>query len=92
MSGNTLETDAIKELIRAIQDYQEGILVQKQFLLNAADACDQAMGSDAISRKKIRRLEECLKILDFATDKIIEESLTILANDLNEIEQIVEEA
>ncbi len=92
MSNNFMDTDAVRSLITAVREYQEAIYTQKQFLLNAANVCDQAMGSDPISRKKITKLEEALAVLDWATDRIIEDGLTILANDLKDLETIVEEA
>lgn len=92
MSNSQVDTDAVKSLIRAVGEYQDAIHVQKQFLLNAANVCDQVMGSDPISSKKIAKLEEALAVLDYASDKIIEEGLNILSEDLKDLESIVEEA
>lgn len=92
MASLKLSTDSVRSLIQAVSDYQSEILLQKQFLLNAANVCDQTLGSDPISKRKIDRLEQALVTLDHSTDYIIEEGLRALTADLDDLERIVEEA
>lgn len=92
MTNSYLDTDAFRELITAVREYREDIHVQKTFLQEAANVCDDQMGHDPISRKKIEKFEEALSLLDWATEKIIEEGLLVINKSLHEIEDIVEEA
>ena len=92
MTSGQIDTEAIRELIRAVNEYREEIYENRRFLLNAANVCDQAMGSGPISQKKIARLEEALEVLDCATETIIDEAVEILRRDVDELERIAEEA
>lgn len=92
MTVTKIDTDAVRALIAAVGEYQTAIYEQEQFLLNAADVCDQAMGGDPISRKKITKLKEALGTIDYAADQIMEESIQMLTQDLHELEEIYEEA
>lgn len=92
MAITKIDTDAVRALISAVTEYQTAIYEQKEFLLNAADVCDQAMGSDPISKRKIDKLKVALGTIDFATDQIIEEGLEMLSRDLQDLEDIYREA
>ncbi|MEF2655374.1 MAG: hypothetical protein U0M72_02920 [Eggerthellaceae bacterium] len=92
MGSGSINTDAIRGLIKAVRDYREEIYVNKRFLLNAANVCDQVMGSDSISKRKIARLSEALFVLDQATEAIIEEAIELLERDVEDLERIAEEA
>lgn len=54
----TLDTESLQLLIKAVSEYQEKVVKHYQVIQNAANLCDQAMGSDAISKKQIDRLNE----------------------------------
>lgn len=53
-----LDVEALQLLIKAVEEYQEKVVKHYQVIQNAANLCDQAMGSDAISKKQINRLNE----------------------------------
>lgn len=55
-----LEIEALDTLIKAVQEYQEKLEGNKKILSNAADVCDQAMGSDDIVKKHIANLQEAM--------------------------------
>ena len=55
------EIESLDILIKAVQEYQTDLATNKQILLNAANVCDAAMGSDAIAQKHIARLNETLE-------------------------------
>jgi Na+-transporting NADH:ubiquinone oxidoreductase subunit NqrC len=57
------EIESLDILIKAVQEYQADLATNKQILLNAANVCDVAMGSDAIAQKHIARLNETLQEL-----------------------------
>ena len=57
------EIESLDILIKAVQEYQTDLATNKQILLNAANVCDAAMGSDAIAQKQIARLNETLEEL-----------------------------
>lgn len=57
------EIESLDILIKAVQEYQTDLSTNKQILLNAANVCDAAMGSDAIAQKHIARLNETLEEL-----------------------------
>ena len=60
-----LWVDELERLIKAVQKYREEIEFNLRLLGNAANVCDQVMGSDAVSQKNIKRLEEGLKELEY---------------------------
>lgn len=62
--SNHLEIDSLNSLIKAVQNYREELEVNKKILINAADVCDAAMGSDDIAKKHIAKLHEALNELD----------------------------
>jgi|GEM_PF-1181172 len=92
MASEAINTDAVRDLIKAVNDYREEIYTNKRFLLNAANVCDQVMGSDSISERKIARLNEALLLLDQATEAIIQEAIELLERDVEDLERIAEEA
>jgi len=59
-----MEIESLRTLLKAVIDYREDLETNKQILLNAANVCDVAMGSDEISQKQIARLYEALEDLD----------------------------
>lgn len=63
MNDQNLSIDALNTLIQAVNTYQNDLLTNKQILMNAANVCDQAMGSDAIAQKHISRLNSALEEL-----------------------------
>ena len=58
-----LEIESLDLLIQAVQEYQVELETNKQILMNAANVCDAAMGSDAIAKKHIARLNDTLEEL-----------------------------
>lgn len=61
--ANQLEIESLDTLIRAVQKYQDDLEVNRQILVNAANVCDTAMGSDANAQRHIARLYEALEEL-----------------------------
>lgn len=59
-----MEIESLDTLIKAVQTYQNELQTNKQILVNAANVCDAAMGSDDIVKKHIARLNEALEELD----------------------------
>lgn len=80
--ANHLEVDALDTLIKAVQKYKDELEVNRRILVNAADVCDQAMGSDDIAKKHIARLNEALQELD-KTVQISEDVAEALIADRN---------
>lgn len=80
MANNHLEIEALERLIQAVQVYQEELIQNKNVLMNAANACDVAMGSDDIVKKHIARLSDALTELD-KTSKLAEEVAEALIED-----------
>jgi serine phosphatase RsbU (regulator of sigma subunit) len=62
--GKHMEIASLDILIKAVQNYREELLANKKILVNAANVCDAAMGSDAIVKKHIAQLNEALAELD----------------------------
>lgn len=63
MAGH-LEMDSLDKLIEAVEEYQDELALNKQILVNAANVCDQAMGSDDIAKKHIGHLYDALEELN----------------------------
>ena len=61
--ANHTEIESLDILIKAVQDYQNDLQLNRQILVNAANVCDAAMGSDDIAKKHIARLYEALEEL-----------------------------
>ena len=75
-----LSIESLDTLISAVEKYREELLKNKQILVNAADLCDQAMGSDAISQKHIAALNNAINDLD-RTSRIVEDVAVELRED-----------
>ena len=80
--SDQLDVDALETLIKAVQKYKEELEVNKKILVNAADVCDQAMGSDDIAKKHISKLNEALEELD-KTVELTQEVAEALIKDRN---------
>jgi hypothetical protein len=76
----TLETDALDLLISAVQTYQEELQINKRVLINAANACDAAMGSGEIAKKYISQLYEALEKLEKTSGLASEVAEALLNN------------
>jgi hypothetical protein len=61
--NNHLEIESLDILIKAVQVYQEELATNRQILVNAANVCDAAMGSDDIVKKHLARMNEALEEL-----------------------------
>lgn len=88
--SNHLETDSLQTLIKAVENYREELEVNKKILVNAADVCDAAMGSDDIAKKHIAKLNEALGELD-KTSKIAEEVAKALKEDLMMAQSVMDD-
>ena len=75
-----LDIESLDTLIIAVRKYKETLAVNRQILVNAADVCDQAMGSDAISKRHISKLHEALQELQ-KTSRIVEDVAEALLKD-----------
>ena len=80
--SDQLDVDALETLIKAVQKYKEELEVNKKILVNAADVCDQAMGSDDIAKKHTSKLNEALEELD-KTVELTQEVAEALIKDRN---------
>ena len=78
--GNYLKIDSLNTLINAIGTYQDELSTNRQILLNAANVCDVAMGSDANVQRHIAKLNEALIELQ-KTAQIAEEVTEALIAD-----------
>lgn len=58
-----LETQQLEALIAQVEAYQGKLQENIAVLNNAANVCDQAMGSDAICQKYIGQLNEAIEEL-----------------------------
>ena len=61
--GKQLETQQLEALIAEVNSYQKKLQDNISVLNNAANVCDQAMGSDAICQKYIGQLNDAIKKL-----------------------------
>lgn len=66
MAGNQIDLDSLNALYVAITRFGEAIDTNSAVLESAADAFDQAMGSDAIAQKKLTKMNGSLEILQRA--------------------------
>ena len=51
--ANHTEIESLDILIKAVQDYQNDLQLNRQILVNAANVCDAAMGSDDIAKNHL---------------------------------------
>ncbi|MCM1540573.1 MAG: hypothetical protein NC121_04865 [Blautia sp.] len=61
-----LEVESLQTLINAVSNYLEELGVSYNFLAEAANVCQMAMGSDEIAMKQINRMYEALEGLRVA--------------------------
>ncbi len=66
---NVLDTEALAQLINAVADYHDKLIGHYKVIQNAANLCDQAMGSDDLSKKQINKLYETTNELLITSDK-----------------------
>ena len=66
----TLDIEALDKLIKAVEDYKNSLNQNKNILLNAANACEVAMGKEEISKKKIGKLKTALTELNKAAEYV----------------------
>ena len=70
--ADILDINSLNAIIKAVQTYQGELETNRCILVNAANACDAAMGSDAISAKHISNLyaalDELKKTAELAED------------------------
>ncbi len=90
MGNNHMEIESLETLIKAVQNYQEELLTNRQILENAANVCDVAMGSDDIVKKHIGRLNEALDELK-KTSQIAEEVAEALIEDKRRAIEVYED-
>lgn len=88
-SGKALDTESLQLLIKAVEEYQEKVVKHYQVIQNAANLCDQAMGSDAISKKQIDRLNEAANELIITANRAKQMAEELIA-DYNQALQIGE--
>ena len=81
------DSEALGNLIKAVQEYQKDLSEYYQILSNAANVCDIAMGSDAVSAKHIANLYSALEYLS-KTAQIAEEVAQALLADKAEADDI----
>lgn len=89
MSNNNgqLETQELEALIGQVQEYQNKLNDNKIIMQNAANICDQAMGSDDISKKYIKKLNDAIKKLDEAIKTTVD-VMKALSADLHNAEGV----
>ena len=88
--NNQLEVEALETLINAVQKYREELETNKVILVNAANLCDQAMGSDAISQKHIAALNSAVTELE-KTSQIVEKVAEALKDDLHKAKEVMDD-
>ena len=91
MTVNQIDLEAFDALQSAIARYR-GVLEENAMILrNAANVCDQVMGSDPISRNKIDRLETAISALQTACS-ILEDAANETLRKQLQAEELIEEA
>lgn len=88
--NNQLSIEALETLINAVEKYKEELEENKIKLINSSNICDQAMGSDAISKKHIAALNDAIEELN-KTSKIAENAAKALKEDLEHALKILED-
>lgn len=89
--ANYTEIESLDILIRAVKEYLEELQENHRVLVDAANVCDVAMGSDAIVQKHLARLNAALPELDKAA-RITSNLLESLIAERQQAVQILEEA
>lgn len=88
MENRNLDIEALDTLIQAVNIYQNELYTNKLILINAANACDVAMGSDEIAQKHIARLNSALVKLE-ATARLAAEVAEALNSDKQQAIDVV---
>ena len=65
-NSNFYVVESMNSLINAVGEYKQDLLDNYKILIDAANACDVAMGSDALSARHIARLNDALVSLSNA--------------------------
>lgn len=86
MAGATRYED-LQALLKAINEYRGDL--EKNFIIlrNAANVCDDTMGSDDLSKRHIANLEEALKELNKAA-QIAEEAAQAVIKAIDKYDSI----
>lgn len=82
MDNKQMDTEAMKGLIKKLDDYMTNLSADIKILTDAANACDQVMGSDAIAQKYIGKLNGAIDNLQRVVYKANEVSDAV-QDDLN---------
>lgn len=90
MPSEMLDIEALDKLIKAVADYQESLETNKKILLNAANACEAAMGKEEISKKKVGKLRSALAELEKVT-KYVKSVAEALKDDKERAIRVVED-
>lgn len=84
-----IQYQELENFVRILEKYKEVLGQCKINLIEAANVCDQAMGSDEISKRHIDNLLNSLSYLDQGVLKV-EEIIEIMRKKQQEIIDIVE--
>jgi hypothetical protein len=63
-----LEPEALNMLINKVTQYRMLLTQNYSKVRNAAAVCDQAMGSDKLSQKMLKELDDCVTQIQLAID------------------------
>lgn len=86
MAQGSTRIDDLQSLLKAINDYKADLAQNYQILVNAANVCDVAMGSDEISKRHINNLNEALKELKSAAE-VAEEATQAVIQAINDFDR-----
>lgn len=86
MAQGSTRIDDLQSLLKAINDYMADLAQNYQILVNAANVCDVAMGSDEISKRHINNLNEALKELKSAAE-VAEEATQAVIQAINDFDR-----
>ncbi len=86
--SQVMNTESLGRLIEEVKKYKTTLNNNIRILENASNACDQAMGSDEISKKYISELDTAIVQLKEA-EKLVEEVIKELKKDKEEAENIL---
>lgn len=81
------DSEVMGNLIKAVREYQDDLATNYQILSNAANVCDVAMGSDAVSARHIANLYDALEYLS-KTAQVAEDVALALISDKSEADDI----
>ena len=88
--GKQLDEDALRDLIAQVASYRDNLESDIKVLNEAAVVCDMAMGSDAIAKKYIGKLNDALEELLSVANKAgdVADAMT---DDLNRALSVLED-